>query len=205
LGLPTIKESNHEFAATLLQASSKFENVIERLRCFVDSGSVSDVTQLVHGDFRLGNVILDLKEAKVVAVLDWEISTLGHPLLDLAYLMMPWYIPGGFLRNFKKIKEGQILPKGLLNEMDYVALYCQRRNIPMVEKEEWTFWKALTCFRLAAINHGVYARGVGGNAGSNKAVLSGPSCLVLINSAEGMLNELENSMGVGGNKLGAKL
>ena len=193
LGIPTIEEhkDKHEVAPLLLAASNKFEQIITGLTLFTDSGAVSDVTHLVHGDFRLGNVILSNNSSEIVAVLDWEISTLGHPFLDLAYLMMPWYVPGGFQRDLKMNIQTSV-PEGIMSETDYIAKYCERRNISMIQQKEWSFWKALTCFRLAAINHGVYARGLAGNAGSNKAVQSGMASIRLCNLAASMLANLES-------------
>ena len=93
-------------------------------------------------------------------MLDWEISTLGHPLADLAYLMRPWYTPGGFMsgigvsgvtgkrkvqkkgkRNDDLIEEEGYLPEGIPTELEFLEQYCKRRNIEMVSSSEWSFWK----------------------------------------------------------------
>ena len=140
-----------------------------------------DETTLVHGDFRMGNFILDLDggvegsegPGRVRAVLDWEISTLGHPLLDLAYLMSPYYSAGegGFLVDEETGKGG--LPEGAPSRDEYLTMYCTARGIPSIPETEWNFWVALNCFRTAAIVHGVFARFIGGNAGSTNASYAG--------------------------------
>ena len=90
----------------------------------------------------------------------------AYRLCDLAYLMYPWYAPGIFL---DAAGEKSVVPEGLPSEAEYLALYCKNRRIPIVSTQEWNYWKALNFFRKAAIIHGVYARGLQGNAGSTNA------------------------------------
>lgn len=125
-----------------------------------------DVTTLVHGDFRLDNMLFHATEPKALAVLDWELSTLGHPLSDLAYTCMNYHIEmaGSYL--------GDIAGKdGIPSEQELVDEYCQhsgRDSIP-----NWKFYIAYSMFRYAAIVQGVHYRGLQGNAASERALLYG--------------------------------
>jgi aminoglycoside phosphotransferase (APT) family kinase protein len=118
------------------------------------------VASLVHGDYRLDNMIFAPDRSEVLAVLDWELSTLGHPYADLAYQCMQWRLPhaSGF-RGLGGIDRKAL---GLPSEEDYVAAYCRRRGIGGIA--DWTFFLAFSFFRLAAICQGVYKRALDGNA-----------------------------------------
>ena len=183
LGVPAIKKhmGEHESTENVLEASEPMERLIAQLEAMAGS-VVSDESCLVHGDFRPGNIILHPTEPSVHAVIDWEISTLGHPIADLAYLMLPWYGPRRFnAQDGTRSSDGNGLPEGIVPEMEYLRQYCERSGRSnLVSQREWKFWKALTLFRIACISHGVYARGLAGNAGSDKALVHGdyfPACL----------------------------
>ncbi len=121
-----------------------------------DDGTVA----LVHGDWRLDNMIFEANAPRVAAVLDWELSTLGHPLADLAYQCMAWRLPHG--SGFRGMGGLDRAALGLPAEADYVTAYCRRRGIGPVDN--WTFHIAFAFFRLAAILQGVYKRALDGNA-----------------------------------------
>jgi aminoglycoside phosphotransferase (APT) family kinase protein len=121
-----------------------------------DDGLVS----LVHGDYRLDNMIFARDAPSVIAVLDWELSTLGHPFADVGYQCMQWRLPHG--SGFRGLGGIDRAALGLPSERDYVARYCERRGLDGIGN--WTFMLAFSFFRLAAICQGVYKRSLDGNA-----------------------------------------
>jgi aminoglycoside phosphotransferase (APT) family kinase protein len=125
-----------------------------------------DETTLVHGDYRLDNMIFHPSEPRIVAVVDWELSTLGHPLADFSYHVMAWRMPGGENRGL----QGVDLPAlGIPTEQEYLALYCQRTGRTGVEPRVWEFCMAYNLFRIACIRQGILRRVVDGTAASRHA------------------------------------
>lgn len=126
---------------------------------------------IVHGDYRLDNLIFAPDRAQVLAVLDWELSTLGHPLADFSYHCMSWHIPPGTFRGIAGLDH---LALGIPLESEYIRLYCEQTGMDMTQVlRHWTFCLAYNMFRLAGILQGIMKRVVDGTAASAEAKESG--------------------------------
>ena len=123
-----------------------------------------DETRVVHGDFRCDNMIFHPVEPRILAVLDWELSTLGHPLADFAYHSMMYRMPSDIVAG---IGGADPVALGLPTEADYIAAYCARTGRDGIA--DWDFYMAFNFFRLAAIFHGIKGRVIRGTAASAHA------------------------------------
>jgi aminoglycoside phosphotransferase (APT) family kinase protein len=123
---------------------------------------------VVHGDYRLDNLVFHASEPRIIAVLDWELSTLGHPLADFSYHCMSWHIEPG---SFRGIGGLDLAALGIPNENDYVRRYCERtgRPDPAAVMADWNFYMAYNLFRMAGILQGIAKRVVDGTASSAQA------------------------------------
>lgn len=144
------------------------------------------VVSLVHGDYRLDNMVFDNHKPRILGILDWELSTLGHPLADLAYQCMQWRLPNA--GNFRGLAGVDRAALGIPTEKEYVSAYCKRRDIE--EIGNWSFYVAFSFFRLGAILQGVYKRSLDGNASNpEKARLYGAAVPILSEMSMTMIRE----------------
>lgn len=157
-----------QYRASELEPIAAMDQLIDWLGGHLppDDGRVA----LVHGDYRLDNIMFHPTESRAIAVLDWELSTLGHPFADLAYQCMQLRMPAdsGNISGLMGVDRKAL---GIPSESEYVARYCERRGIDGIDN--WAFYLAFSFFRLAAIIQGVAKRAQDGNASSKSAARLG--------------------------------
>jgi aminoglycoside phosphotransferase (APT) family kinase protein len=176
-----------QYQASETERIEAMDRLIEWLPANVPAG---DETRVVHGDYRIDNVIFHPVEPRILAVLDWELSTLGHPLADFAYHCMVWRIPPGVFRGLGGL---DLAPLGLPSEREYVAAYCRRTGRAPIEPRDWEYCMVYNMFRIAAIVQGVMARALQGNASSAEALETGRAARPLAEMAWRQVERLESA------------
>ncbi|XP_042708386.2 acyl-CoA dehydrogenase family member 10 isoform X4 [Chrysemys picta bellii] len=166
-----------QYRATETHAIPAMERLIEWLPLHLPG---NQKTTVVHGDFRLDNLIFHPEGPEVLAVLDWELSTLGDPISDVAYNCMAHYVPSHF-DMLKGLKGCDVTQLGIPTAEEYFQMYCEHMGIPPIEN--WNFYMAFSFFRVAAILQGVYKRSLTGQASSATAESGGKQVELMANLA----------------------
>jgi aminoglycoside phosphotransferase (APT) family kinase protein len=157
---------SRQYRASETERIEAMDRLIEWLPANVPPG---EETSIVHGDYRIDNVVFHPGEPRILAVLDWELSTLGHPLADFAYHCMTWRMPEG--AHARGLVGVDFAALGIPTEREYVAMYCKATGRDRIDHFE--YYVAYNMFRLAAILQGVMARALQGNAASAEALAAG--------------------------------
>ena len=154
-----------QFRASETERMAEMDRLIEWLPGAIPPG---DETSVVHGDYRLDNLIFHRARPRILAILDWELSTLGHPLADFSYHCMSWHIPPERFRGIAGLDHAHL---GIPTEAEYIAAYCRRTGRERID--HWDFYLAYNMFRLAAILQGIMKRALDGTAASPQALDAG--------------------------------
>jgi aminoglycoside phosphotransferase (APT) family kinase protein len=156
-----------QYRASETETIEAMDRLIDWLPQHIPAG---DETAIVHGDYRIDNVIFHPTEPRILAVLDWELSTLGHPLADFAYHCMTWRMAPGASRGLAGL---DLKALGIPTEEEYVEAYCRRTGRAGIAREQWEYYMVFNMFRLTGILQGVMARALQGNASSAEALAAG--------------------------------
>jgi len=166
-----------QYKAAATEVIPAMDRLIEWLPTHIPA---NDDTRVFHGDLRLDNMIFHPTEPRVLAVLDWELSTLGHPLADFAYHALPWRLTSDQFRGMAEKDVAAI--GGIPSEQDYLRNYCDSTG-RMVDPIDYEFCVAYSMFRLAAILQGILKRSIDGNASSSQARETGLKARVIAEAA----------------------
>ena len=172
-----------QYTASITRPIAEMDSLMQWLPAHIPASARDEsMVSIVHGDFRLDNLLFHPTEPRVLAVLDWELSTLGHPLADFSYHCMGWHIPPGAFRGIGGLDVASL---GIPTEAEYIRRYCERTGLttPAALKADWNFYLAYNLFRLAAILQGIAKRVEAGTASSAQAVSSAAGAPVLAKMA----------------------
>ncbi|MBA2675160.1 phosphotransferase [Ramlibacter sp.] len=176
-------------AGPMSQPIPEMERLVDWLPAHIPASARDDSkVSVVHGDYRLDNLVFHPSEPRIVAVLDWELSTLGHPLADFSYHCMAWHIPHGSFRGIGGLDHQAL---GIPGEDAYIRRYCDRTGLTTVDalKADWNFYMAYNMFRIAAILQGIAKRIEAGTASSAQATASAASARPMATLAWGFAQQ----------------
>ena len=162
-----------QYVASTTQPIAEMDQLMQWLPAHIPAMARDEsLASIVHGDYRLDNLVFHPSEPRILAVLDWELSTLGHPLADFSYHCMGWHIPPG---SFRGIGGLDVVSLGIPTEAEYIRSYCERTGLatPQALQADWNFYMAYNLFRIAAILQGIAKRAEMGTAASAQAQSSG--------------------------------
>ena len=152
-----------QYRASQTEHIEAMEKLLQWLPVNIPPG---EETALVHGDYRLDNLIFQTDSPRMLAVVDWELSTLGHPLADFSYHVMLWRLPAGETAGLQGL---DLRSLGIPSEADYIADYCARTGRTAIDPRVWEFCMAYNLFRIACIQQGIMKRVLEGTAASRHA------------------------------------
>ena len=176
-----------QYRAAETEKIEAVERLIEWLPARIPPG---DETAIVHGDYRFDNVIFHPSEPRILAVLDWELSTLGHPLVDFAYHCMTWRMQAA--EGSRGLAGIDLASLGIPSEDEYRAAYLRATGrTQAVSDGDWTFYLVFNMFRLVGILQGIMARAIQGNASNAQALQAGRRARPLAEQAWALAQQLE--------------
>ncbi|AVS70580.1 phosphotransferase family protein [Paracidovorax avenae] len=179
-----------QYVASITQPIEAMDRLMEWLPAHMPASARDESrVSIVHGDFRLDNLMFHPTEPRVIAVLDWELSTLGHPLADFSYHCIAWHIPPGMFRGIGGLDHAAL---GIPTEDEYIRRYCERTGFgtPEALRADWNFYLAYNLFRLASILQGIAKRVEDGTASSAQARASGEGARPLAEMAWGFAQRM---------------
>jgi aminoglycoside phosphotransferase (APT) family kinase protein len=181
-----------QYLASVTEPIPEMDQLIEWLPAHMPASAQDErKVSIVHGDYRLDNLIFHPTEPRVLAVLDWELSTLGHPLADFSYHCMAWHIKPGVFRGIAGV---DIASLGIPDEQSYIRRYCERTQLatPEALAQDWNFYLAYNMFRIAAILQGIAKRVEAGTASSEQARTSAAGARPIAELAWRYAQSMEN-------------
>jgi len=159
-----------QYSASITEPIAEMDRLMDWLPAHIPAMARDPaMVSIVHGDYRMDNLVFHPTELRVIAVLDWELSTLGHPLADFSYHCMAWHIPPGAFRGIGGLDLANL---GIPAQDDYIRSYCHRTGLatPGQLAADWSFYMAYNLFRMAAILQGIGKRAQDGTAASAQAL-----------------------------------
>ncbi len=176
-----------QYRAAETERIESVERLIEWLPARIPPG---DETAIVHGDYRFDNVIFHPNEPRILAVLDWELSTLGHPLVDFAYHCMTWRMAAN--EGTRGLAGADLPALGIPGEAEYRDTYLRATGRGAVAEAHWNYYLVFNMFRLVGILQGIMARALQGNASNAQALQAGRRARPLAEQAWALAQQIEH-------------